>query len=308
MANKPETLRISVAMATYNGAPYLAEQLDSILDQSMLPEEIIVCDDGSTDSTQDILNRYAAKGMLRFFQNDRSLGIAQNFRRAVSLCKGGNYIAFADQDDVWLPEKLQAGYDVLLAIDDRKTPAISFHDLTLVDESLAQLQPSFWDVLNVAPAHETFHSMLFGNIITGCTVMMNDAMRQRFCSLPADPRAGMHDAWLGLIAYGLGRHAAVQERLILYRQHGRNATFDTNRKKSPMDRIKQAGQQLAANRDYLKKELAQAELFRESFSNELPAEMLTMLDEFLALRSASFWRKKYSSILARRYRLSKTKT
>ncbi len=294
-------------MATYNGAAYLEEQLDSILAQSQPPDEIVVCDDGSSDGTVNILRRYSDRGLLRFHPNEHPLGIIQNFRRATSLCKEGAYIALSDQDDVWKPQKLQIGFRQLEAIDQQETPAIVYHDLSLVDEQLKLLHPSFWKVLNVIPAKETFRSLLFGNIITGCTVMMNDAMRRQFCAIPNDDHVPMHDAWMGLIAFGFGRHVAIPEPLVLYRQHGRNATFDTNRKMSAMDRLRQAKAQRTANRDYLKTELAQAALFRETFAAELSPESLAVLDDFLALRNASFWRKKYSSILARRYRLSNPK-
>src|SRR6476469_5550437 len=105
MSNFPS---ISVAIATYNGELYLEEQLDSILSQTLKPAEIIVCDDLSTDGTQTILEKYQQKGHLRFFVNDKRLGFVGNFKRAVSLTQPNHYVALSDQDDVWLPQKIEA--------------------------------------------------------------------------------------------------------------------------------------------------------------------------------------------------------
>lgn len=100
-------MRISVAMATYNGGRFLSEQLESLARQSDLPCELVICDDGSTDETLQVLDRFAdhAPFPVRVFHNERNLGFADNFLRAASLCEG-EAIAFCDQDDVWLPNKL----------------------------------------------------------------------------------------------------------------------------------------------------------------------------------------------------------
>lgn len=100
-------MRISVAMATYNGARFLSEQLESLARQSELPCELVICDDGSTDETLQVLGRFAdqAPFPVRVVRNDRNLGFADTFLRAASLCEG-DAIAFCDQDDVWLPNKL----------------------------------------------------------------------------------------------------------------------------------------------------------------------------------------------------------
>ena len=95
-----EKCRISVALASYNGGNYLKEQLESIYAQSLLPNEVIVCDDCSTDNSIEILNAYKEKHCLRYFINEKNLGFVKNFDKAISLCSG-DYIALSDQDDVW---------------------------------------------------------------------------------------------------------------------------------------------------------------------------------------------------------------
>src|SRR5690348_14254665 len=99
---------ISVAMATYNGARFVTEQLDSIAGQTQLPVEVVICDDRSTDETVSILESFAAKAPFRvtLHRNDEQLGYRLNFKKAVSFCTG-DLIAFCDQDDVWHPDKLK---------------------------------------------------------------------------------------------------------------------------------------------------------------------------------------------------------
>ena len=301
--NEPK--RISVALATYNGEAYIAAQLESILNQEMEPEEIVVCDDLSTDNTVAILSNYESKAAIRLFINEQRLGITGNFRKAVSLCKADNYVALSDQDDVWLSSKLQTNYDHLRSIDNGKTPALAYSDLSLVDEQLDVIQPSFQKVLNVDPSRENFSTLLFGNIVTGCTVMMNRAMRDFFCNMPDSKRITMHDAWLGLIAYSFGKHVFCSTPLLLYRQHGNNVTYETNKGNSFAKRIQQSISQFSSNKDYLRKEIEQAKLFKELYEARLDAADLKTISDFISLEKASFLYKKYSSILARRYRYLK---
>lgn len=100
-------LSISVAMCTYNGSAFLQEQLDSIAAQTRLPDELVICDDGSSDSTVDIVERFAhgVSFRVQLFRNPQNLGSTRNFEQAMRLCTG-DLIALSDQDDVWMPEKL----------------------------------------------------------------------------------------------------------------------------------------------------------------------------------------------------------
>ena len=98
---------ISIALASYNGARYVREQLDSFAAQRRLPDELVVCDDGSTDDTAEQVERFAegAPFEVRLERNARTLTTTPNFEKAISLCRG-DLIFLSDQDDVWLPEKL----------------------------------------------------------------------------------------------------------------------------------------------------------------------------------------------------------
>ena len=100
-------MKISVVMATYNGEKYLDQQIRSILNQTCKPDEFIVCDDNSSDGTITILEKYRQLSQLSYVVNTSRLGVINNFVKAVSLAAAGNYISLADQDDEWMPDKLE---------------------------------------------------------------------------------------------------------------------------------------------------------------------------------------------------------
>src|SRR4029077_8380451 len=102
--NKP---RLSIAMCTYNGARFLPEQLESIAAQTRLPDELVVCDDGSADESAEIVRNFGknAPFPVRLELNEKNLGATKNFEKAIGLCQG-DLISLADQDDVWKPQKL----------------------------------------------------------------------------------------------------------------------------------------------------------------------------------------------------------
>lgn len=127
-------IRISIAMATYNGERFIAQQMKSLAGQTHLPAELVVCDDGSTDATLAIVEDFArtAPFPVRIFRNETNLGYVRNFLKAASLCEG-DWIAFCDQDDVWVPEKLAM---VAGAAEKQRDAVLVVHPAAVVDEAL----------------------------------------------------------------------------------------------------------------------------------------------------------------------------
>jgi glycosyltransferase involved in cell wall biosynthesis len=291
---------VSVAMTTYNGIKYIEEQLDSILKQTLRPAEIIVCDDGSNDGTIETLQRYAAAGAIQLHVNKVQLGVIENFKKAVSLCAAGNFIALADQDDVWEVDKLRIQAEMLTNLNTEARPAIVYSDLKLVDDQLQLISPSFMLNLDIRPERETIKSLLFGNFITGCTIMLNPAMRAHFLRIPA--QAHMHDAWLAMVAFTLGQSAYIPLQLIKYRQHGRNVTFDTNKKVSAAEKIQKIISGLFRKNDFLLNYIQNAELFLNTYKLELSDTHKKIFLDFLNYRDKPFFVKKIASIKARKYR------
>ena len=214
---------VSVAMCTYHGGAYLAEQLQSIAAQDRVPDELVVCDDGSGDATPSILRGFAARApfTVRLEFNGQNLGSTQNFAKAVSLCRG-RIIFLADQDDLWKPQKVRRLADAISA-----DPGIgfAFSDARLVD---AQGQPSgytLWQSLSFEPADQArfnaagaFDLLLRRNVVTGTTM----AFRSDFCELLLPvPSGWVHDGWFALLLAAVARGRALAEPLVDYRQHAR---------------------------------------------------------------------------------------
>jgi len=212
---------ISVAMATYQGAAYLAEQLDSIAGQSLLPDELVVCDDRSADQTAAIVRRLAASApfAVRLEINDRNLGARENFARAVALCRG-EWIVLADQDDVWLPHKLRTLRE---AVSRRPDAALVFSDALLVDPARRPLGSSLWQVLRFGRREQrevndgrALDVLLRRNVVTGATMALRADHRDLLLPIPD---GWVHDAWFALLLAAVAGCVAVPEPLVEYRQH-----------------------------------------------------------------------------------------
>ncbi len=297
------TRPVSIAVATCNGAPYIRQQLQSLYGQTLAPAEIVVCDDRSDDGTAAILQEEAAAGRIRLFENPQRLGVIANFQRAVSCCQPGNNIALCDQDDVWAEEKLATNSLWLQAAEDRKTgPALSFSDLALTDATGHLYAGSFWKILRIRPEKERLQSLLFGNFLTGCTLLMNPEMRRCFEEM-SPGAAPMHDAWLGLIAFSFGSYGYSPHPLVRYRQHGGNVTAATNRQVGLREKIADNLAQFRGNRDYLAPQIRMAKAFLALYCDRLSPLHRQQLSDFCQLESASWITKKALSLTARSYRL-----
>ena len=136
-------MRISIALCSWNGAIFLREQLASLAGQSRLPDELIVCDDGSTDETATVVERFTSSSPfpVRLFRNPTRLGTVKNFEQAIAKC-GGEIIFLCDQDDVWHREKIAA---VSHAFEHDDELAALFTNARQIDESGAVMERSLWD-------------------------------------------------------------------------------------------------------------------------------------------------------------------
>lgn len=296
------TRLISVAMTTCNGSRYVKEQLHSLYRQTLRPAEIVVCDDASDEETLKILRGEAALGKIRLHENPKRLGVLANFQQAVLHCQKGNDIAFCDQDDVWESEKLAQNQILLRAAEIQKPgPALSFSDLALTDEKGNVYADSFWKVLRIKPGEERLQSLLFGNFLTGCTLLMNPEMQTLFLEMPLTS-VPMHDAWLGLIAFSFGSYAFSPQPLVRYRQHGENITAATNQTSSAKEKFQENLRQFRKNASYLKPQIDMARCFLKQYHDRLSPKHAQVLHDFVRLEKATWTSKKMLSLLARSYR------
>ena len=216
-------VNISVAMCTYNGALFLAQQLESMLIQTTQPDELIVCDDGSTDQTLEILDKFANTSpfQVRIFKNNQQpLGSTKNFEKAISLCSG-EIIVLSDQDDVWMPDKI---YMLKRAIDDGA--GLVFSDATLVNANLEPLGYSLFESLNLNNTEKKLINsgnlaqvLLRRNVITGATAAFS---RKHLELIMPISKNWVHDAWLGFLIACVDDVYVIRTPLIKYRQHSNN--------------------------------------------------------------------------------------
>lgn len=217
--------RITILLATYNGAKYLEQQLESIIAQSYQDWELVIHDDGSSDSTLEILCRYEGElpGKILVVRDGvRAGGAKQNFSHLLGFAKG-DYVMFCDQDDVWLPKKVERTLSVMLQEEqfDPGKPVLVHTDLKVVDQNLTVICDSMVRGQRLLGGIENLDEVLMCNSVTGCTVMINSALRELSTVIPDE--AVMHDWWLACVALRSGgKIGFIDEPLILYRQHGDN--------------------------------------------------------------------------------------
>ena len=211
---------ISVAMTTYNGEKYLREQLDSIYNQTLTPDEIVVCDDCSSDNTIKILDYYRQKYGLKYFVNTTPLGVNNNFYKAISLCKC-DYISLSDQDDIWLKNKIEISYKKLCEIDDGLPCAVScaHHDIN----SNGELIYTF----NSIDDTQGYAATLLGTYYNsqGCSLLFNRNLAE-FVLAHKDDKSSFKEIWydffIGNSAAMIGHKYNIGAPLFLYRHHSSN--------------------------------------------------------------------------------------
>lgn len=283
---------LAVALATYNGGKYLEEQLDSILSQTLPPSELIVCDDLSSDGTASILEKYQRRGLLRYYINGQRLGYVANFKRAVSLVSGSNYVALSDQDDIWMPQKLESAMKVMLEVEDGSKPAMVYSDLILVDEDKRLLNPSFRNELGQDGYLHCLDTLLFGGFVNGCTMLVNPYMRSYFDTIPENGILN-HDTWISLIAFTFGKAGMVPEAHIQYRRHTHNATDLMGfKRKGRYQRLKREILSAFRKNDLFEKEITSVRMFYEYFQDKINDEQRKLIQRFLKLSGRSYIEKK----------------
>jgi glycosyltransferase involved in cell wall biosynthesis len=215
---------LSVAMCTCNGGRYLSEQLESIACQSSLPGELVICDDGSTDGSIDIIKTFAGNAPFKVCLtiNSERLGTTKNFAKAIDSCSG-KIIALSDQDDFWNPEKLRR---IQAQFRNSSRVGLVFTDADIVDDGRNSLGYRLWESVgfNQAKQRQTtkgdlFRVLLKRNYVTGATLAFRAHFKKSILPIP---EIFMHDAWIAIILSFLTEIAIIPEPLIQYRQHADN--------------------------------------------------------------------------------------
>jgi glycosyltransferase involved in cell wall biosynthesis len=205
---------VSIAVCTYNGAQFLIEQLDSLVNQTYPNLEIIVVDDCSSDDTINILKRYQLKyNFFSYIQNDHNLGYVKNFEKAIECCNG-DYIALSDQDDIWDPDKIK------LLVEHIGVQDLIYHDSSFIDGNGNAIPGKLSDVY---PFFEGARSepFFFYNCVSGHSILFKKQIVADI--IPFDKR-WFHDRWIAFIAAERGGIALLKKELVKYRQHTSSET------------------------------------------------------------------------------------
>lgn len=226
MAYKGKT--ISVALAAYNGEEYIQEQLLSIINQSVSPDQIVIADGGSTDNTIHICQqvfREHSNIEHTILSSNHQVQVNENFQRAIEKCKG-DYILLSDQDDIWLSEKIERVLECMLD----NNVVMAFTNAQIVNKKLNDVNTtSLWESIGYKAKSnlwiyqkndkEFLEVLLKHNVVTGMCTCFSANITQNilpFCN------EGMYDKWIAFVALHVGEVVAINEKLVLYRQHGDN--------------------------------------------------------------------------------------
>lgn len=214
-------MHLTIAMTTCNGERFLQQQLDSFASQTRPPDELVVCDDRSSDQTPLILQRFAhsAAFPVRLYLNDQNLGVRRNFEKAISLSTG-DIILLSDQDDIWAPQKLSLFENAFTHSPD---VGLVFCDANVVDHAANPLGYTFWQRLGFNPKQQNlFHQGLAFNVfvkhcfVAGATLAFRSSFRSII--LPIG-QYWLYDAWIATTISAIAQTRLLPQPLNHYRQH-----------------------------------------------------------------------------------------
>ncbi|APZ42830.1 glycosyltransferase family 2 protein [Acidihalobacter ferrooxydans] len=292
--------RINIALASFNGARFLPALLASIASQTLVPDCILVRDDGSADETRSILDRAHQSDMpIEFLQDEAgSLGAAANFGHILSHCTG-DYTLLADQDDFWHDNKIEELVACAKSLEEQKgsaLPLLVYSDARIMDSGghVLASSASHWQGFDLRSGQD-FRRVLVQNTVPGCTMLVNHALLE--AALPIPESAVMHDWWLLLVAHALGEVHCVPKSLLDYRQHASNtlgayawnARSIVNKLRTGPLAVRQR-----VRADWLAAWM-QAATLHERYADRMLADRRALLESVLALSQQSALRKRFTA-------------
>ncbi len=264
--------KVQVLLSSYNGEKFIREQIDSILAQKNVEVELLIRDDGSTDGTKDILWQYeATHNNVRVIYGE-NVGVIKSFFSLIEKADEAAYTAFADQDDVWLPEKIFRAV-TLLEKEQQNIPLVYCSDKQLVDESLNPLSAA----ITYNRVRPEFGNALVENMCTGCTCVINKDMLLLLKGRQPE-FAIMHDFWIYLVGSCFGKVIYDEKAYILYRQHDGNMVGAAN---SLMENYRRRIQNFKEHRGQLTR---QVEELLKLYGNQILAEKKKLAEEVVQIK------------------------
>lgn len=274
---------VAILMATFNGERYLAEQIDSIINQTYTDWVLFIRDDGSTDGTVNVIDRYCANypdKIIRIFDSSEKHGSSANFANLQQFVTN-NYdfslFMFADQDDVWLTNKIELSAKRIHEFNDNQ-PVLIHTDLKVVDKNLNELDKSYVGYRALRPDFKDINHLLIQNNATGCTMMWNKPLNDIISDSLSIDGIIQHDWWMSLVASGFGKIEFLSEPTILYRQHDRNEIGATKVNSLNFIRKRFLGRKVL--KEKLVKSVYQAEVFFSCYGSELDQKNAEVVKAF----------------------------
>ena len=272
---------IDILMATYNGERYIEQQLDSIIKQDETNWRLLIRDDCSQDNTRQIIKRYHIRYPEKIIivpSKEPSGSAMNNFFQLLDYAEN-EYVMFADQDDVWKPDKIALTLRKIHEMETqygKETPLLVHTDLCVVDETLHTINPSIFAMQEMDYQRDKLNNLLTTNIVTGCTMLFNQSLLKLLKEKPKI--AVMHDMWIALVAAAFGKIGFVNEATLLYRQHGDNANGAKD--VSSFSYLKNKMCNLKNVKTFLQLQYKQAGEFLRIYNNKLSFEQISMLKEY----------------------------
>ena len=215
---------INILMSTYNGATFLHQQIDSIINQTYTNWRLIIRDDGSSDATRTIIESYALSHPDKIVIVDKgtfNLGSTKSFERLLDFVES-DYFMFSDQDDIWCTDKIERTFNEMLRIEalyGKNVPLMVCTDAKCIDSDGKEICESFFASQKFIDTTKNDISLLALNVVQGSTTLMNKKVIEHVCPFPNHVQ---HDQWIAVITAHYGKVSYLHEQLLLYRQHSHN--------------------------------------------------------------------------------------
>lgn len=283
---------ITILLAAYNGAEFLAEQIESILAQSYSDWQLVIQDDCSKDQTAEIAKRYSEREPKRIFcmQRTNPSGSAKDNFSSMLAYAQTDYVMTCDQDDVWLPDKLKKTMEEMHRLEreyGKDRPLLVHTDLTVVNARMETIAPSMFHLQKLNAERNRLNNLLVQNIVTGCTMCINRPLLERAGDVPKE--ALMHDWWFALVGAAFGRIGFVSQPTVLYRQHGANAVGAKDA--GSLGYIGARLSKLSETKDAVHATFLQAQAFYDRYEKELLEQDRHTTMQYLELSKVNRFRK-----------------
>ena len=295
--------KVEILMTTYNGQEFVAQQIESILAQTFTDFTLVISDDHSTDETFDILESYQKShpGKIRVQQPVHRYGNARDHFFALLKESKADYMFFCDQDDVWLPSKieilaghLESGSDIQVAACGSLLVDDNLNSLHALSDSLMKYQKQ-------NPEIKGFRQLLFRNVVTGGAMAFNRALANKSLECTDLSGTNMHDYWLALVCSKFGRCIYLDKSTSYYRQHSNNSVgaHHVGSLSHIMNKLTHLG---SVKNEYAKTK-RQAQIFLDTYSNELDKEEKDFLVSYSKPRSGALFYIRNREYITEIYRL-----